>query len=104
MTIFVDEDFKCHVHNDGTKRGFDVQFFDGKCAEFIEGYRYVPDGERWVKPNGVFFRGEMITPWRDYNFLEAAQNGYDEADAKATAELADLIEQIYEEDLEMFDA
>lgn len=33
--------------------------------------------------------------------LASAQSGYDEADAKTTAELADLIEQIYEEDLEM---
>ena len=77
MLIYIDSDYKCHASNDGTMREFDVLFFDGKCKEFIEGYRYVPLGERWVKPNGEFFRGEMISPWKDYNELEKAQMEYE---------------------------
>lgn len=80
MTIYIDKDFKCYATNDGTMRAFDVPDFDGKCKEFIEGYRYVPPGERWVKPNGVFFRGEMITPWKDYNELWRAQAEYELAE------------------------
>ena len=78
MTIYIDNEFKCHVSDDGTRRAFDVSSFDGKCTEFIEGYRYVPSGERWVKPNGEFFRGEMIAPWRDYDYLQAAQEAYEQ--------------------------
>ena len=78
MTIYIDNDYKCHVTDDGTRRAFEVSSFDGKCAAFIEGYRYVPSGERWVKPNGEFFRGEMITPWRDYDYLQAAQEAYEQ--------------------------
>ena len=78
MTIYIDSDFKCYISDDGTRREFDVPFFDGKCTEFIEGYRYVPSGERWVKPNGEFFRGEMITPWKDYDYLQAAQEAYEQ--------------------------
>lgn len=77
MMVFIDSEYRCHVSNDGTMREFDVPFFDGKCAEFIEGYRYVPEGERWVKPNGEFFRGEMISPWKDYNELEIVQMEYE---------------------------
>jgi hypothetical protein len=83
MTIYIDADYKCHVSNDGARREFDVPFFDGRCPEFIEGYRYVPPGERWVKPNGTFFRGEMITPWKDYNELEKAQMQYELAQYEA---------------------
>ena len=45
MTIYIDSEYKCHVTGDDTRRAFDVPFFDGKCAEFVEGYRYVPAGE-----------------------------------------------------------
>lgn len=78
MTIYIDSDYKCHTADDGTRREFDVPFFDGKCTEFIEGYRYVPSGERWVKPNGEFFRGEMIAPWKNYDYLQAAQEAYEQ--------------------------
>lgn len=77
MTIYIDSDFKCYISDDGTRRAFDVPFFDSKCAEIVEGYRYVPSGERWVKPNGEFFRGEMIAPWKDYDYLQAAQEAYE---------------------------
>ena len=78
MTIYIDSDCKCYTADDGTRRAFDVPFFDGKCTEFIEGYRYVPSGERWVKPNGEFFRGEMIAPWKDYDYLQSAQEAYEQ--------------------------
>lgn len=104
MKIFLDDEYKCHISNDGTMHEIEIDFFDGKCAAYVEGYRFIPNGERWVQPNGVIIRGEAALPWRDYSQLAAAQSGYDEADVKATAELADLIEQLYEEDLEMFDA
>lgn len=77
MNIYLDSDYKCHVSNDGTMREFDVPSFDGKCAEFIEGYRYVPEGERWTRSDGQAFRGEMIAPWKDYDQLYKAQLEYE---------------------------
>ena len=77
MTIYIDSEYKCHVLPAEDRREFEVPFFNGKCPEFIEGYRYVPEGERWVKPNGEFFRGEMISPWKPYNELERAQMQYE---------------------------
>ena len=82
MTIYIDSDYKCHLSDDGTRRAFDVPFFDGKCAEFVEGYRYIPAGETWIRADGQTFRGEMIAPWRDYAILAELQALYEEEQAK----------------------
>lgn len=77
MKIYIDSDYKCHVYDDGTMREFDVPFFEGKCDAFIEGYRYVPQGETWMRADAEVFRGEMIAPWQDYLSLYLAQLMYE---------------------------
>lgn len=79
MTIYIDSDYKCHVSDDGTMRVFDVPFFDSKCAEFVEGYRYVPSGETWTRADGQVFHGEMIAPCRDYSQISEIQSAVDRA-------------------------
>lgn len=76
-TIYIDSEFKCHTINDGTMTVVDTEFFDGKCDDFIEGYRFIPSGESWSRPDGVVFRGEMISPWKDFAELDAAQREYE---------------------------
>lgn len=76
-TIYIDSEFKCHVSNDGTMTAVETDFFDGKCDTFIEGYRFVPDGETWTRSDGAVFRGEMISPWKDYDELDNAQREYE---------------------------
>ena len=83
MTIYIDNDYKCHLSDDGTRRAFELPFFDSKCAEFVEGYRYVPSGETWTRADGQTFRGEMIVSWRDYSSLAAIQAAVDRAQAQA---------------------
>ena len=83
MTIYIDNDYKCHVTDDGTRRAFDVPFFDGKCAEFVEGYRYVPSGETWTRADGQTFTGEMIAPCRDYSQISEIQAAVDRTQAQA---------------------
>lgn len=78
MIIYIDSDFKCHTDNPyGTYREAETDFFDGKCTAFIEGYRYVPHGEEWVRPDGNTFCGEMIAPWKPWEKLDAAQWEYE---------------------------
>lgn len=91
MKIYIDSDCKCHVSPGEGLREFDVSFFDGKCQAFIEGYRYVPPGERWVKPNGMFYLGEMISPWVPYQLLAAAQEAYVEGQAAGTGGIEELL-------------
>ena len=78
MKIYIDSEFKCHTTNpDCVFREFDLVFFDGKCDAFIEGYLYVPSGEAWTRSDRVVFPGEMITPWKPYSELDAAQRQYE---------------------------
>lgn len=90
MRIYLDSDFKCHLDNDGTMTAVETDFFDGKCAEFVAGYRYVPAGETWTRSDGRIFSGEMITPWKSFNELDSAQREYEQAqlaDMRAALEL-----------------
>lgn len=83
MIIYLDNDYKCHLENDGTMRPYETDAFDGKCQTYIEGHRLVPDGETWVRDDGVEFKGLMIAPWIDYSKLEFAQLKYELEDADA---------------------
>lgn len=77
MTIYIDSDFKCHATDGDGLTAVETDFFDGKCKTFIEGYRFVPAGEKWILPNGVFFEGEMVAPWKEYDYLSTAQEAYE---------------------------
>lgn len=89
-TIYIDQDFKCHLVDDGTLKSVETEFFVGKCNAFIEGYRFVPKGESWMREDGAAFKGEMAMPWRPYDELDAAQREYERQQlADMAAELAD---------------
>ena len=78
MTIYIDNDYKCHVSDpDGTMTAVETDFFAGKCAAYIDGYRFIPAGATWTRPDGVTFAGEMIAPWRDWRELDAAPREYE---------------------------
>lgn len=77
MQIYIDSDFKCHtVAGDGLT-AVETAAFDGMCAAYIEGYRFVPDGSTWVREDGTVFRGEMVTPWKPWEELDAMQREYE---------------------------
>ena len=85
MKIYIDNDYMCHATNDGSLREFELTFFDGKCAAYIEGYRYVPIGESWTRADGEVFTGEMIAPAVDSRVLEAYQKQYEAMLAEMSA-------------------
>lgn len=91
MTIYIDSEYRCHTTNpDSTYREAETDFFDGKCDTFVKGYRYIPSGESWTRSDGVVFTGEMITPWKPYDELDAAQREYERqklADAENALEI-----------------
>jgi hypothetical protein len=76
-TIYIDSEYKCHITDDGTMTAIETDYFDGKCDAFIEGYRFVPDGETWTRSDGAVFHGEMIAPWEDYAELDNAQREHE---------------------------
>ena len=91
MLIYIDSEYKCHVSPGDGLTAVETDFFDGKCRQFIEGYRFVPAGERLINPDGSFFRGEMVAPWQDYELLAEFQALYEEEQAKQ-ADMAAALE------------
>lgn len=76
-TIYLDSEFKCHIANDGTMTAVETDAFNGMCDTMVEGYRFVPEGEVWVREDGEVFVGDMISPWSDYSELDEAQRVYE---------------------------
>ena len=101
MTVYIDSDYKCHASSGDGLTAVETDFFDGKCRQFIEGYRFVPAGEIWKREDGHVFEGEMIAPWRDYELLAELQAVYEEEQDRATAEMAALVEEVYNSDMEV---
>lgn len=65
-TIYIDSDFKCHLTNDGTMTAVETDFFNSKCATFIEGFCY-DDSKGYTQ----------IYPWKPYDELDQAQREYE---------------------------
>ena len=76
MTIYIDSDYKCYVSAAEGRRAVETDFFDGKCDEWIESFRFVPAGETWMRGDGEVFKGEMVTPWKDLSEEYTAQTAY----------------------------
>ena len=109
MTIYIDNDFKCHTSNpDGTLTAVETDFFDSKCDAYIEGYRFVPSGSTWTRPDGVTFVGEMISPWKDWRELDDIQREYEREQLEALAaenetlisDMAQMVDEVYQSDIE----
>lgn len=75
MTIYIDGDYKCYVSEADGRRAVETNYFDGKCTEWIESYRFVPAGETWVREDGEMFTN-MIAPWKDLSNAYVAQMEY----------------------------
>lgn len=78
MTTYIDSDYKCHTSPGDGLTAVETNAFDGKCRQYIEGYRLVPAGCTWTREDGEVFHGEMIAPWRDYGILAELQALYEE--------------------------
>lgn len=77
MIIYIDSDYKCHATPGSGLTEAESAFFDGKAVEFVEGYRYVPAGQTWTREDGTAFTGEMVSPWKPWEELDAAQREYE---------------------------
>ena len=89
--IYIDSEYRCHSDNaEGTYRAIEINYFDGKCKTYIEGYRFVPAGESWTREDGKVFHGPMKSPWKPQDELDQAQRQYERnqlADMQAALEI-----------------
>ena len=77
MKVYIDDNFICHLENDGTYTSYDVPFFDDKAPLFIENHRYIPSGQVYIRNDLVAFQGESIFPVIDAPQLEIIQLEYE---------------------------
>ena len=91
MTIYIDREYKCHTSPADGLTAVETDAFDGKCRQYIEGYRFVPAGEIWTREDGQVFIGGMVAPWRPYEILAEFQAIYEEEQAKK-ADMAAALE------------
>ena len=92
MKIYIDSDFKCHTKPGEGLREFETTFFNNVPDAYVEGYRYVPEGETWVRKTPTYnmdheivgeseteFRGEMMAPWKPWEELDKILREYEQA-------------------------
>ena len=90
MQVYIDDKYMCHKTYSPEFRRVESDILDGMCNRAVNGYRYIPAGESWVREDGTVFAGEMIAPAEDIRLLEAAQEAYEEAMAANADALAAL--------------
>lgn len=81
MIVYIDSDYRCHATGGEGLTPVESSFFDNKCQEFIECYRFVPSGSTWVREDGAEFKGEMIAPCVDNTGIIETQLNYEMSDA-----------------------
>ena len=107
MMIYINTDFKCHTVAGDGMTAVETTAFDGKCAAYTEGYRFVPVGKTWTAADGTVYSGEMITPWKPWAELDASQRAYERERAAAleaqndelVEAMAAMVEDVYNQDL-----
>ena len=103
MTIYIDNDYKCYASPGEGLTAVETEFFVFFCRQFIEGYRFIPFEQSWTRSDGQVFHGEMVAPWRDYSILSEFQEVAQEEQAKATEEIAAIVEEVYNSDIEVIE-
>ena len=108
MTIYIDTDYKCYITPASDRKLVETDAFEGKCRRYIEGYRFVPTGETWVREDGAEFIGEMVAPWKPWEELDAAQREYEREQLEEAntqnyqmlETIAVMVEEVYQSDIE----
>lgn len=100
-TIYLDSDYVCHATPEEGMRSYETEVFDDKCDAYINGYRLIPEGSTWVRPDGMIFKGLMVAPAVRSDTLYAKQEQYEEDSENMIPldDVAELVELLYEDDL-----
>lgn len=120
MKIYIDSDFKCHTKPGEGLREFETTFFSNVPDAYIEGYRYVPTGETWVRKTPTYnmehevvgeseteFMGEMVAPWKPWDELDKILREYERTqnqelnaqNAELVDAMASMVEDVYNQDM-----
>lgn len=98
MTIYIDNDCKCHVSNpNGIYTAIEApEQFEGKAPAYIEGFRVKPEGYSYTRKDGEVFGpdGYSVSPWEDLALLNRFQAQYEAQLAAAAAAYTEGVNSI----------
>lgn len=77
MKLYIDANYKVHTTAGDGLTEIETDVFDGKCAAYIEGFRYIPPGSTWERSDGTVISNGMLAPWENIQILDAAQREYE---------------------------
>lgn len=97
--IYLDKNFICHPNYITGRKKYTVDFLDNVAEECIEYYRYVPNGEVYIDNNKKIF-GEFIQMIKTNEVIQLIERNIKQEEDHLN-ELAELVEAIYEQDMEM---
>lgn len=99
--IYLDNNFMCHIINDGTMKQIQTNIFDNCCDDIIKLCRYIPENENYILPNSEILWGPFIQFTAPSSITNIIQQQYEIDEANHLEELGALIDEIYNEDLEV---
>lgn len=102
-TVYLDSDYRVHLTQTGNLMPYITNVFDGKCDTYVEGYRIVPEGAVWTRDDGIEFVGPMVAAAASFGETFSVQKQYEEdcSNMMTLEEAAELIDIVYESDLEI---
>lgn len=75
-TIYLDEDFMCHLSNDGAMVEIQTDVFDSTVDDAIPYYRFIPQGEEWTDSKGRVLHGIFIQATNSAEIERIIQRAY----------------------------
>ena len=96
-TYYLDKNFRIHLEPEENFLSWEDEegFFDSKNSAFIEGYRVIPEGKKWVDKNGTIYSGLIITAAVEYPILYRAQLEKEQAESIIAELDAALLDTTY---------
>lgn len=59
-TIYLDNNYMCHLENDGTRTEIQTDVFDSTADGAIPYYRHIPEGATWNNGKGLVIHGLFV--------------------------------------------
>lgn len=77
MKVYLDNDFIAHFDNIEGYIEAEDSFFDYICPENFNCYRFIPDGQSWIRKDGKVFYGKAICLISPSNEATRRQRDYE---------------------------
>ena len=102
-TVYLDAEYVCHLAPKDGYITYETDLLDGLCDRFIEAHRLVPEGRTWRRKDGHVFNGLMLSlAVMDYLCMPyQAQYEEDSENMMPLEDVAELVEMVYQDDLEV---